>query len=53
MTGISASEADQPAPAGADTTTRPGTAAARRWISVLEHAQDVVTVWTVSALERH
>jgi uncharacterized membrane protein (DUF373 family) len=49
MTGISASEDDRPVPAAADTTTRAGTAAVRRWISALEHAQDVVTV-TVGVL---
>lgn len=49
MTGISASEEDRPAPAGAETKTWLGTPTVKRWISALEHSQDVVTV-TVGVL---
>jgi uncharacterized membrane protein (DUF373 family) len=49
MTGISASDNEVSAPAAAETKTWLGTPTVKRWISALEHAQDVVTV-TVGVL---
>jgi uncharacterized membrane protein (DUF373 family) len=49
MTGISASEDDRSPQAAAETKQWLGTPTVRRWISALEHSQDVVTV-TVGVL---
>jgi uncharacterized membrane protein (DUF373 family) len=49
MTGISAPEDDRPDQAAAEPRQWLGTSAVKRWISVLEHSQDVVTV-TVGVL---
>jgi uncharacterized membrane protein (DUF373 family) len=49
MTGISASEDDRPTQAAAESTQWLGTPTVKRWISALEHSQDVVTV-TVGVL---